>query len=67
VSAAALVLEAFCTPPWPLQAPFPLAVEVLPSLHVVGVPEPAGAAGAAAAGAGVAAAAEVLAAFCTPP
>jgi hypothetical protein len=31
-----LDLEAFCTPPWPLQAPRPLAVEVLPSLQVVG-------------------------------
>jgi hypothetical protein len=28
--------EAFCTPPWPLQAPRPVACEVVPSLHVVG-------------------------------
>jgi hypothetical protein len=27
---------AVCTPPWPLQAPLPVAVEVVPSLHVVG-------------------------------
>jgi hypothetical protein len=27
---------AFCTPPWPLQAPRPVAVEVVPSLHCVG-------------------------------
>ena len=67
VSAAGVVLEAFCTPPWPLQAPFPVDVEELPSLHVVGLPEVAGAAGAVATGAGAAAAAEVLAAFCTPP
>ncbi|HEX4241434.1 MAG TPA: hypothetical protein VHZ53_08485 [Steroidobacteraceae bacterium] len=26
----------FCTPPWPLQAPRPVAVEVVPSLQVVG-------------------------------
>lgn len=26
--------EAFCTPPWPLHAPLPVAVEVVPSLQV---------------------------------
>jgi hypothetical protein len=41
---AALELVAgadFCTPPWPLQAPRPVAVEVVPSLHVVGAGESA--------------------------
>jgi hypothetical protein len=33
--------EGFCTPPWPLQAPRPVAVEVVPSLHVVGAGESA--------------------------
>jgi hypothetical protein len=57
------VLVAFCLPPWPLHAPLPVAVEVVPSLHVVepALPE---AAGGAAAGA---AADEVDAAFCLPP
>jgi len=68
-AAAGLLFDAFCTPPWPLQAPRPVAVEVVPSLHVVGVPEAAGAgaavAGAVAAGALVAGA--VVAAFWTPP
>jgi hypothetical protein len=31
----------FCTPPWLLQAPRPVAVEVVPSLHVVGAGESA--------------------------
>lgn len=30
-----------CTPPWLLQAPRPVAVEVVPSLHVVGAGESA--------------------------
>ena len=64
VPAADLALEAFCTPPWPLHAPRPVAVEVVPSLQGVGVPEVAGAAGAAA---GAAAAGAAAAAFCTPP
>ena len=64
VPAADLVLEAFCTPPWPLHAPRPVAVEVVPSLQAVGVPDVAGAAGAAA---GAAAAGAAAAAFCTPP
>jgi hypothetical protein len=64
-SAAGLLFDAFWTPPCPLHAPRPVAVEVVPSLQVVGVPEAAGAAGAAAAGA--AGAAVVLAAFWTPP
>jgi hypothetical protein len=29
-------LDRFCTPPWPLQAPRPVAVDVVPSLQVVG-------------------------------
>jgi hypothetical protein len=66
VPAADLVLEAFCTPPWPLHAPRPVAVEVVPSLQAVGVPDVAGAAGAAA-GAAAAGAAAAAAAFCTPP
>lgn len=49
----------FCTPPCPLQAPRPLAADVVPSLHVV---EPAGAAAAGAAGATGAGATAVLAA-----
>jgi hypothetical protein len=60
-SAAGLLFDAFWTPPCPLHAPFPLAVEVVPSLQVVGVPDAAGS-GAAAAGAAV-----VFAAFWTPP
>jgi hypothetical protein len=39
--------EFFWTPPWPLQAPRPVALEVVPSLHVVGA-----AAGAVSAAAG---------------
>jgi hypothetical protein len=34
-AAAGAVAAAFCTPPCPLQAPLPVAVEVLPSLQVV--------------------------------
>jgi hypothetical protein len=64
-SEAGLLFDAFCTPPWPLHAPRPVAMEVVPSLQVVGVPDAAGAAGAAAAGAAVAALVE--AAFWTPP
>ena len=64
-SAAGLLFDAFWTPPCPLHAPRPVAVEVVPSLQVVGVPDAAGGAGAAAAGA--AGAAVVLAAFWTPP
>jgi hypothetical protein len=67
-AAAGLLWVAFWTPPWPLQAPFPVAEEVVPSLQVVGVLDYAGAAGAAAAGAaGAAAGAVVEAAFWTPP
>jgi hypothetical protein len=44
-SAAGLLFEAFFTPPWPLQAPRPVAVEVVPSLQVVGAPESAARAG----------------------
>ena len=69
-SNAGLLLEGFCTPPWPLHAPRPVAMEVVPSLQVVGVPDAAGAAGAAGAAAGsagAAAAALSVAAFCTPP
>jgi hypothetical protein len=36
---AAVVLAAFWTPPWPLHAPRPVAVEVVPSLQVVGALE----------------------------
>jgi len=43
-SNAGLLLEGFCTPPWPLHAPRPVAMEVVPSLQVVGVPDAAGAA-----------------------
>jgi hypothetical protein len=46
-AAAALLFEAFCTPPWPLHAPRPVAVEVVPSLQVVGDPEPAACTGSA--------------------
>jgi len=35
------VFVAFCTPPWPLHAPRPLAAEVVPSLQVVGLVESA--------------------------
>jgi hypothetical protein len=67
-AAAGLLGVAFCTPPWPLQAPFPVAEEVVPSLQVVGVLDDAGAAGAAVAGAaGAAAGAVVEEAFWTPP
>jgi hypothetical protein len=67
-AAADLLLVAFWTPPWPLQAPFPVAEELVPSLQVVGVLDDAGAAGAAVAGAaGAAAGAVVEAAFWTPP
>jgi hypothetical protein len=38
-------LVAFCTPPWPLHAPRPVAVDVVPSLQVVGAVESAAAAG----------------------
>jgi hypothetical protein len=77
---ADLLCDAFETPPWPLQAPFPVAVVVVPSLQVLVAPVSgvAGAAGAAAgaggaAGAGAAAAgaaaaaAVVFGAFLTPP
>jgi len=37
VVAAAVLLAAFWTPPWPLQAPLPVAAEVVPSLQVVGL------------------------------
>jgi hypothetical protein len=70
-AAAGLFWLAFWTPPWPLQAPFPVAEEVVPSLQVVGLLDDAGAAGAAVAGAGgaagAAAGAVVEAAFWTPP
>jgi hypothetical protein len=71
-SNAGLLLEGFCTPPWPLHAPRPVAMEVVPSLQVVGIPDAAGAAGAdgaagASAGSAGAAAALSVAAFCTPP
>ena len=65
-SAAGLLFDAFWTPPCPLHAPRPVAVEVVPSLQVVGVPDVAGAA-AAGSGAAAAGAAVVLAAFWTPP
>ncbi len=54
---------AFCLPPWPLQAPRPVAVEVVPSLQVV-PPELAAAGVADVAGAAELAEAE---AFCLPP
>jgi len=44
-AASALLAAAFCTPPWPLHAPRPVAVEVVPSLHVVGAAESAALAG----------------------
>jgi hypothetical protein len=67
-AAAGLLVVAFWTPPWPLQAPFPVAEEVVPSLQVVGVLDDAGAAGAGVAGAaGAASGAAVEAAFWTPP
>jgi hypothetical protein len=67
-SDAGLPFVAFCTPPCPLQAPRPVAMEVVPSLQVLGVPDAAGSAGAAgAAAAGAAGAALVVAAFWTPP
>jgi hypothetical protein len=63
-AAAGLLGVAFWTPPCPLQAPFPVAEEVVPSLQVVGVLDDAGAAGAAVAGAaGAAAGAGVEEAF----
>jgi hypothetical protein len=36
-AAGAAEVPAFCTPPWPLQVPLPVEVEVVPSLQVVGV------------------------------
>jgi hypothetical protein len=70
-AAEAAEVPAFWTPPWPLQVPLPVDVEVVPSLQVLVAPEAAGAAGAAGAAAGAAAAgaaesAEVPA-FWTPP
>jgi len=64
-SDAGLVFDPFWTPPWPLHAPRPVAVEVVPSLQVVADPDAAGDAGAAAADA--AGDAVVLTAFWTPP
>jgi len=46
-SNAGLLLDGFCTPPWPLHAPRPVAVEVVPSLQVVGAPESAARVGSA--------------------
>jgi hypothetical protein len=46
-SAAGLLFDAFWTPPWPLHAPRPVAVEVVPSLQVVGAPESAARVGSA--------------------
>jgi hypothetical protein len=68
-AAAGLLFDAFCTPPCPLQAPRPVAVEVVPSLQVLGVPEDAGAAAGAAGAdaAGAAGVGAVSAAFWTPP
>jgi hypothetical protein len=45
VAAAAVAAAAvdFCTPPWLLQAPRPVAVDVVPSLQVVGAGESASA------------------------
>ena len=71
-AAAGVVLGDFCTPPCPLHAPRPEAVDVVPSLQVLEL-DAAAAAGAAVAGfasgvaAAVVAAAVVLAAFFTPP
>jgi hypothetical protein len=68
-SAAGVPFDAFCTPPWPLQVPLPVDVEVVPSLQVLGPPDAAGAAGAAAgvAAAGAAVGAAEVPAFWTPP
>jgi hypothetical protein len=63
---AGLLFEGFCTPPWPLHAPRPVAVVEVPSLQVAGAPAAAGAEEAGAA-AGAAAAGAAAAAFCTPP
>jgi hypothetical protein len=69
-AAAGALVDDFCTPPWPLQAPLPCAVDVVPSLQVV-VPPAAGVAGVAgvagAVAAGAAAAGAAVPAFCTPP
>ena len=46
-SAAGLLFDAFWTPPCPLHAPRPVAVEVVPSLQVVGAPESAARVGSA--------------------
>lgn len=65
--AAALdVLEAFTWPPWPLQAPRPVAAEVVPSLQAVG-PAAAGADAVGAGAAGAAAGAAAVAALALPP
>jgi hypothetical protein len=45
VAAVAAAFVAFCTPPWPLHAPRPVAVEVVPSLHVVAAASSAAKAG----------------------
>jgi hypothetical protein len=70
-AAAGLAGVAFFTPPWPLQVPLPVDVEVVPSLQVLVAPDAAGAAGAAGAAAGAAAAgaaeAAEVPAFWTPP
>jgi hypothetical protein len=42
-------LAAFCTPPWPLHAPLPVAWDVVPSLQVVGAASSARAADGASA------------------
>jgi hypothetical protein len=42
---AAGAAPAFCTPPWPLHVPFPVEVEVVPSLQVVAAVESAAQAG----------------------
>jgi hypothetical protein len=44
-SVAGLLFDAFCTPPWPLHAPRPVAVDVVPSLQVVGAAPSAARAG----------------------
>jgi len=68
VSVAGLDFDAFWTPPWPLHAPRPLTVEVVPSLQVFADPEDiAGAAGDAAGSGAAASAFLALLAFCTPP
>jgi hypothetical protein len=54
----------FCTPPWPLHAPRPVAAEAVPSLQVV---DPAAGSAAGVMGAGLAPAEGDLDAFCTPP